>query len=675
MQKNLPSFMNINLKTIPKTITTICSDNLAAIKHLIQQPKITWETLLRPIEDLDDNLHNIWETIEHLYMVDNSAELRAVYQECIPVITAYSTQLAHNKKLYQAIKKLHASKEFQKLNKAQKRVITNELRDFKLSGATLTPAKKKQFAKIQQQLALLTTKFSDNVMDATHGWQKLITNKKELVGLPQNTLDLLQQTAKQQKKKGWLIGLDQPTFVAVITYADNRALREKIYRAYVTRASKLGQNSKKWDNGPVMHKIMQQRTQLANLMNFKNYADLSLETKAAKSTSEVIRFLKQLGKYSQNKARQEYKDLQQFAREKHHISDLQPWDTAYISEKLQAEKFHFSQEELRPYFPLPHALKGMFKLAHKLFGVTIKPENNIDTWHKDVQVFALYDKDKHLRSMFYLDLYARPNKQNGAWMHDSRSRRILPNGETQLPIAYITCNFQPPIGKTPALLTHSDVETLFHEFGHALQHMLTKINYAAVSGISGIPWDVVELPSQFMENWCWQKPVINMISTHYKTGKKLPAKLFNNMVAAKNFQSGLQMLRQIELSLFDMRLHKEFDSKQRHQIQETLNSVRRAIAVIPTADFNRFQNSFLHIFAGGYAAGYYSYKWAELLSADAFAKFESKGLFDPKTGQAFLKYVLEPGGSDDAMQLFKRFRGRNPSVKALLKHSGINAKQ
>lgn len=675
MQKNLPSFANIDLKTIPKTIATICNDNLATINHLVNQPKITWETLLRPIEDLDDNLHNIWETIEHLYMVDNSEELRAVYQECIPIITAYSTQLAHNKKLYQAIKKLYASQEFQKLNKAQKRVIANELRDFKLSGATLTPTKKKQFAKIQQQLALLTTKFSDNVMDATHGWQKLITDKKKLAGLPQNTLALLHQTAKQQKKKGWLLGLDQPTYVAVITYADARALREEIYHAYVTRASTLGPNAKKWDNDPVMRKIMQQRVQLAQLMNFKNYAEFSLATKAAKSTSEVIKFLKQLAKYSQSKARHEYQELRQFAQERYNLSDLQPWDIAYISEKLQTEKFHISQEDLRPYFPLPHVLNGMFKLAHKLFGIIIKTEKNIDSWRKDVQVFAVYDKDKKICSMFYLDLYARSNKQNGAWMHDARSRRILPNNKIQLPIAYITCNFQPPIGKTPALLTHSDVETLFHEFGHALQHMLTKINYAAVSGISGIPWDVVELPSQFMENWCWQKPVINMISKHYKTGKKLPTKLFNNMVAAKNFQSGLQMLRQIELALFDIKLHKKFDVKQRHQIQNTLNSVRRTIAVIPTTDYNRFQNSFLHIFAGGYAAGYYSYKWAELLSADAFAKFECNGLFDPKTGQAFLKYILEPGGSDDAMQLFKRFRGRAPSVKALLKHGGISTKQ
>lgn len=670
-QTEYPIFSTIKPKYIEPALDQILQDNRAAIKTLLQQKSFTWKNLMQPLEELGERLHMMWATVQHLNGVVNTKPLRDAYNACLPKLSEYATEIGQNSELFKAIKTIADSKEYKTLDIAQKKIISNDLRDFKLAGVALPSKEKKQFAKIQQKLAQLTSNFADNVLDATNGWSKLITKKAELKGFTKHALDAAKAAAEQHQQKGWLITLEQPSYSAVMMYADSRELRQEVYSAYVTRASELGPNAKKWDNSKVMQDIMQQRVKLAQLLKFKNYAELSLATKMAKSTRNVTGFLRKLARKAKLKAYLEYKTLQKFAKQEDKITDLEPWDLAYYSEKLRQQKYNISEDELKAYFPEQQVLSGMFKLVKKLFGITVKEMHNLDTWHPDVKVFELYDKNKNLRSIFYMDLYARPHKQSGAWMNDFRARRKLPDGSIQIPIAYIVCNFSAPVGKTPSLLTHRDVETVFHEFGHALQHMLTTVDHADVAGINGIPWDAVELASQFMENWCWQKPVLDMISKHYKTGKRLPKKLFDNMVAAKNFQSGLQILRQIEFALFDFRLHMEFDTKQQQQIQDILKSVRKNVAVIPTANFNRFQHSFAHIFAGGYDAGYYSYKWAEVLASDAFAKFEHDGLFNATTGQKYLQCILEPGGSIDPMILFKRFRGRKPRINALLKYNGI----
>jgi oligopeptidase A len=668
-----PVFSNIKPKHIVPALEQILSQNRIAIKKLLAQKKpFIWQNLMQPLEELDDRLHVMWAKIEHLHYVVDSKSLRSAYNTSLPKLYSYLIEIAQNVKLYKAIQSIAENKvQYKKLDISQKKIITNILRDFKLSGIALKPKAKRHFAKLQKSLSQLSNKFSENVLDATQSWAHDVTDKNELKGIPSHAIKLARETARQKNLNGWLFTLQQPSYLAVMTYADTPQLREKMYQAYVTRASDEGPNANKWNNSSVMNGILKRREELASLLNFDNYAEYSLVPKTAKYPKQVIVFLNKLARYTKHKAEQEYKELQQFADQKFNVSNLQPWDIAYYSEKLKQHEFALSAEDLRPYFPEPQVLSGMFKLAKRLFNITIEQVNNVDIWHQDVKVFNIYDQSKNLRSRFYLDLYARQNKQSGAWMKDYQTRRFLNDGEIQVPVAFIICNFNRPVGGTPALFTHNDVITLFHEFGHSLQHMLTTINYAGVSGINGIPWDAVELASQFMENWCWQKPVLNLIAKHYKTGKPLPKKLFDKMLAAKKFQSGLQMLRQLEFALFDFHLHLEFDPKKKNQIQNILNEVRRKNSVLPYVKYNRFQHSFTHIFSGGYAAGYYSYKWAEVLSSDMFEKFEEDGFFNKTTCESFLHNILEPGGSIDPMILFKRFRGRAPKIDALLEHYDI----
>ncbi|MBN2689812.1 MAG: M3 family metallopeptidase [Gammaproteobacteria bacterium] len=665
-KKELPQFNAIKPNHITPAINKLLANCQKELESLLKQRNVSWNSLMEPLSEIHEPLSKAWGIIDHLSSVMDNEKLRKAHDKCLPKISAYYTALGHNTKLYKLTQKLRDSTEYKKYDVAQKKIIDNMLRDFKLSGVTLTPKKRAEYAELQQELSLLTNKFSHNVLDATYGWHKLVTNRKELKGLPKHIIKQSKIEAQNRKMTGWILTLAQPTYIAVMTYADSRKLRKEFYYAYATRASEVGPNAGTWDNSQIMQAILEKRLKLAKLIGFDNFAELSLATKMAHNGKEVINFLNKLVKAAKPYGKKELETLQSFAPFK-----LEAWDLAYYSETLKQEKYAVSEQELQEYFPLDQALDGMFKLVKKLFDITIREIKTNNIWHKDVKVFEVYDKNKKLRSTLFMDLYARPGKRNGAWMNDFQSRHKHLNGTIKLPIAFIVCNFTAPTGRKPTTLLHGDVETLFHEFGHSLQHMLTNIDYEDISGINGIPWDAVELPSQFMENWCWEKQVINTISRHTKTQKKLPTKLFNRMLKAKNFQSSLQMLRQLEFSLFDFKLHMQFNPKKTDQIKNVLETIRNKVSVISTPKFNRFPNSFLHIFAGGYAAGYYSYKWAEVLSTDAFAAFEENGIFDKKTAQSFMHNFLEPGGSIDPAILFKRFRGRKPKIDALLKHNGI----
>jgi oligopeptidase A len=546
-------------------------------------------------------------------------------------------------------------------------VIEHALRDFTLSGVALPEAQKKRYGEIQKQLSALSNQFSNNVLDSTQAWQIQFDSADALAGLSEMAIAAAKQTAEQKQLSGCVITLDMPSYMAVITYADDRDLREKIYRAFATRASQYSEldDKEKWDNTAIIKEILALRHELAVLLGFDNYAALSMATKMADSSSQVIEFLENLASKSRTYAEKDLQQLSDYAQSQGDIESLQAWDVSYYSEKLRQEKYAISQEALRPYFPAEKVLDGMFTVVNKLFGITISAVEDVALYHPDVRFYRI-EKEQKTIAYFYFDIYARDKKRGGAWMADCRTRRLRKN-ELQLPVAYLTCNFTPPVGDTPSLLTHQEVTTLFHEFGHGLHHMLTQMTDAAVSGISGVAWDAVELPSQFLENWCWEKSVIPLISAHYQTGEALPDDMLEKMLAAKNFQSGMQMVRQIEFSLFDIRLHAENNA----DVQGLLDEVRQQVAVMIPPAFNQFQNGFSHIFAGGYAAGYYSYKWAEVLSADAFSLFEKKGIFDQKTGEKFLNTVLANGGSQAPMDLFVAFRGREPSVDALLKHSGF----
>ena len=668
----LPLFSTIKTEEIEPKLDQLLKSNRQKIQELLQQQKpFSWDNLMHPLEDVEDLLNEFWEPIAHMNAVVNTPALRDVYNACLPKLTDYYTELSHDQKLYEAIGSIEQRLEYQRLNQPQRKVIDNELRDFKLSGIALPEAKKKHFAKLSKQLARLNSKFEENILDATQGWTKHITDEKKLAGLPEHAIAAAKQAAEQRQKEGWIFTLEAPSYFAVITHAKSRRLREEIYHAFCTRASDQGPTASRWDNSDVMQDILKCRLELSRLLGFNNFAEYSLATKMVKTPQEAIDFLNQLVDASLPKARAEFKDLSEFSKKELGIKKLEIWDVTFASEKLRQHRYAISQEELRPYFPEPQVLQGLFDIVDRLFNVRIEELHTVDVWHQDVRCFALYDVKGELRSYFYFDLYARGNKRGGAWMDDARPRHRLNNSELQLPIAFVTCNFNPPVGKDPALFSHIDVVTLLHEFGHALQHMLTKIDYVDVSGINGIPWDAVEVASQFLENWAWEKEPLKLLSKHYKTGEPLPDALFNKMHKAKNFQSAMLMVRQLEFALFDMYLHVEFDSHQNNQIQMILQKVRERVRVIPVPEFNRFQHAFSHIFAGGYAAGYYSYKWAEVMASDAFSLFEEKGIFDRNTAQHFLTYILEPGGSEDPAKLFKAFRGRGPTVDSLLKHSGI----
>lgn len=667
----LPKFSQIKPSDIEPALDNILKENREQVAQLLTtQTHHTWDNLMRPLEEIDDRLSQMWSVVNHLNAVVNTEELREVYNACLTKLSEYSTEMGQNLPLYNAIESLIENGEFNKLNRAQQKVIENELRDFRLAGVNLPTESKQRYAQLQQLLSKLTTKFEENLLDATHAWTKHILDEKELAGLPPSAISMAKENAERQNLQGWLFTLEQPSYSAVLTYADSESLRKEMYIAYVTRGSDQGPCAGKYDNTEVMKQILIGRKQIAQLLGYPSYADLSIVPKMANKTEEVIHFLNALALSSVSTAHNEFDELKRFAKERYGVDTIPAWSVGYYSEKLRQYRYEISQEDLRPYFPEDHVLKGLFEIVNKLFGIVIKEVKGVDVWHPDVRFFEVYEEEGRLQGQFYLDLYSRPHKRGGAWMDECRVRRRI-NSDIQTPIAFLTCNFNRPIGDAPALFTHDEVLTLFHEFGHGLHHLLTKIDYADVSGINGVPWDAVEMPSQFLENWCWEKPALDLIAQHYQTGEPLPEELFNKMLQAKNFQAAMQMVRQLEFALFDFHLHLYFNEQEEDQVQRFINEARERVCVIPIPEFNRFQHGFSHIFAGGYAAGYYSYKWAEVLSSDAFSKFEEQGIFDPQTGKDFLQNILEKGGSEDPMELFVAFRGRKPSVDALLRHSGI----
>ncbi|MBA6364633.1 oligopeptidase A [Colwellia sp. BRX8-8] len=647
-----------------------CKKVIAAV---LEEKTFTWANLVMPTDEADDTLSKLWSPVSHMNSVVNSDKLRDAYESCLPLLSEYSTFVGQHQGLYQAYQQFANSDEYSQLSIPQKKVIENALRDFKLSGIALNDNDKKRYGEIVTRLSELSSTFGNNVLDATHAYSVNITDKSELTGLPDSAIEAAAELAKEQEKQGWLFTLDIPSYLPVMTYCSNATLREQLYRGFVTRASDQGPNAGKFDNSDIMNELLLLRHELAQLLGFNNFAEKSIATKMASSTSEVLDFLENLAVKSKVQGQQDLDEVKAFAEKEFNQTDLQAWDLPYYSEKLKQSRYAISDEECRPYFPEEKVVAGLFEVVHRLFGMTINQVANIDTWHKDVKFYQVYDRDNNLRGRFYLDLYARAHKRGGAWMDDCKSRRELANGDIQYPVAYLTCNFNKPIGDKPALFTHDEVVTLFHEFGHGIHHMLTQINTSGVSGIDGVPWDAVELPSQFLENWCWQPEALAFISGHYQTGEPLPQAMLDKMLAAKNYQSAMQMLRQLEFSIFDFKMHKDYQPAQDNSgyIQQTLNQVREEYSVLKAADFNRFQHGFGHIFGGGYSAGYYSYKWAEVLSADAFSRFEEEGIFNPKVGNDFLTNILEKGGSQEPSVLFKAFRGREPEIDALLRHCGI----
>ncbi|MFI3136655.1 MAG: oligopeptidase A [Methylococcaceae bacterium] len=669
----LPQFSKIKPEHIEPAITQLLNDAREVVANCLKANTVyTWKNLVEPIENAENRLNKAWSPVSHLNSTLNSDALRDAYNACLPKLSEYSTEMGQNAPLFKAYQAIAASPEFKTFDIGQQKAINNALRDFKLSGIDLDATKQNRYKDISLELSKLASKYEENLLDATNAWSKHITNADELKGLPDSALASAQQAATETDQDGWLITLQFPSYLAVMTYADNRELRQEVYTAFVTRASDQGPYAGRWDNTDIMQQTLALRHEKAQLLGFNNYAELSLATKMADKPSDVVTFLEDLAKKSLPQARQDLKDLQDFARNEQGIEALQAWDTTYYSEKMRQHCYQLSQEIVKTYFPISRVLPGMFSIVNKLYGLEITEIHDFDRWHADAQFFAIHDQAGNLRGQFYIDLYARAKKRGGAWMDDCVDRRKI-DDTVQIPVAYLICNFTPPTGTDPALLTHDEVTTLFHEFGHGLHHMLTQIDHLSVSGINGVAWDAVELPSQFMENWCWEQEALNLIAGHYQTGEALPEALFNKMLAAKNFQAGMIMVRQIEFSLFDFKIHQNYDPAVGARIYETLSEVRQQVSVLIPPAFNRFAHSFSHIFAGGYAAGYYSYKWAEVLSSDAFALFEENGIFDAETGHAFLTNILEMGGSQDAMQLFKNFRGREPEIDALLRHNGIAA--
>ncbi len=670
--EGLPPFSSIKPEHIVPAVQDAiqeCRDTVESV--LKNDTGYTWENLIAPLEESDDRLSRIWSPVGHINAVVSSDEVREAHDACLPLLSEYSTWIGQNEDLYLAYKAVHDSDTFSSLSIAQQKVITNALRDFRLSGIGLPEDKKARYGEISKRLSELTSTFSNNVMDATLAWQKLITDEAELAGLPDSAIAAAKAGAAAKELEGYLFTLDFPSYIPVMTYSENRPLRREVYEAFCTRASDVGPNAGEWDNTPLMDEIVALRHELAQLLGFDHFGEKSLATKMAESSDQVLSFLTDLADKSVVQGKAELAEITAFAAEEFGIDKLEAWDITFYAEKLKQKTYAISDEALRPYFPEDRVVKGLFEVVKRLFGLTIIEELGVDSWHKDVRFFEIFDADGELRGSFYLDLYAREHKRGGAWMNDCLTHRIKADGKLQKPVAFLTCNFNKPVGDKPALFTHNEVTTLFHEFGHGIHHMLTQVEPAAVSGINGVPWDAVELPSQFMENWCWQEEALAFISGHYETGEPLPQDMLEKLLAAKNYNSAMGMLRQLEFGLFDFRMHMEYQPETGANIQQVLNDVRAKVAVFPAPEFNRFQNGFSHIFAGGYAAGYYSYKWAEVLSADAFSRFEEEGIFNRETGADFMTNILEQGGSCEPMELFVRFRGRKPSVDALLRHCGI----
>ncbi len=679
-QSSLPAFSQIKPEHVKPAVEQAIQNCKNTIKNVLSKNTIfTWQNLIEPIDAIDDALSKLWSPVSHMNSVVSDNNLRDAYESCLPLLSEYGTFVGQHQALYQAYKDLKESNSFNSLNIAQQKVINNALRDFKLSGIALSDGDKQRYGEIVTRLSELSSNFSNNVLDATQAFSITIYNKKELVGLPESALDaaraLYLEKNESNKKDGYIFTLDIPSYLPVMMYCDNDNLRKDLYKAFVTRASDQGPNAGEFDNSPIMNELLSLRHELALLLDFNNYAEHSIATKMASTTDEVMNFLENLAVKSKLQGEQDISELAEFSKNEFSKVNLQAWDLAYYSEKLKQSRYSISDEELRPYFPKDTVVKGLFKVVHRLFGLAIKQQTDIDVWHPDVNFYDVFDNAGNKRGSFYLDLYAREKKRGGAWMDDCVGRRSLNNNGIQLPVAYLTCNFNGPVGDNPALFTHDEVVTLFHEFGHGLHHMLTQINASSVAGINGVPWDAVELPSQFLENWCWQPEALAFISGHYETNEPLPQAMLDKMLAAKNFQSAMQMLRQLEFSIFDFTMHAKYNpdnTNQEQYIQQTLDEVRQQYSVVKAPKFNRFQHGFSHIFGGGYSAGYYSYKWAEVLSADAFSLFEEKGIFNTDIGHSFLVNILEKGGSEEPSVLFKNFRGRAPEITPLLRHSGID---
>lgn len=669
--EGLPPFSKIKPEHVVEALKQAIAHCRDTIDEVLKNDSYSWENLVLPLEEADDKLSRMWSPVSHMHSVVNNDALRQAFDACLPLISEYSTYVGQHQGLYQAYKSLKESDSFATLSTAQQKTLENALRDFKLSGIALAPEQQKRYGEISARLSELSSKFGNNVMDATQAWTKHVTDEAALSGLPESALALAAHTAQSKELEGWVFTLDIPSYLPVMTYADNRELREEMYRAYVTRASDQGPNAKEFDNSELMSEELALRHELAQLLGFDSYAHKSLATKMAQSPEQVFTFLNDLALHAKPQAENELAELKAFAEKEYGATELAAWDYGYYGEKLKQAKYAISDEILRPYFPADTVLNGLFETVNRLFGIKVTEIQDFDTYHPDVRFFAIHDAQGTLRGHFYLDLYAREHKRGGAWMDDCMGRKVRASGELQTPVAYLVCNFNKAVGDKPALFTHNEVTTLFHEFGHGIHHMLTQVDASAVAGINGVAWDAVELPSQFLENWCYEEEALAFISGHYETGEPLPKALLDKLLAAKNFQSAMQMLRQIEFSLFDFHIHADFDPAKPCQIQHTLNAVREKTAVVKAPEFNRFAHSFSHIFAGGYSAGYYSYKWAEVLSADAFSRFEEEGIFNGQTGTDFMQHILEKGGSEEPMTLFTRFRGREPSVDALLRHSGI----
>ncbi len=669
-RNELPPFRAILPNHVVPAVDQLLTANRQEITKLLEDNVCDWDGLIAVIEALNDFLSQSFGPVSHMNSVVNTPELRDAYNASLPKLSEYQTEMGQNADLFSAYQSILTGPDFDTLDQAQKKSIENAIRDFRLSGIDLPKKKQSRFAEISKRLSELSSQFSDNVLDATMGWKKVVTDKSELSGLPENALGLARQMAEQNDEKGYLLTLDIPSYLPVLSYCENEKLRREMYEAFVTRASDQGPGKGQWDNSEIIHEILTLRKERAELLGFRNFAELSLATKMAQDTDQVIGFLTELAEKSKPAAEKEFAAICEFAQNEFDVKEINAWDVNFYAEKLKEHRFSISEEKLRPYFPEPTVLSGLFEVVRRLYDIEIEETKNIETWHEDVTTYNI-TKEGITIARFYLDLYARANKRGGAWMDDCRVRRITAKGETQLPVAYLTCNFSAPVGENPSLLTHSEVVTLFHEFGHGMHHMMTKVTCAPVSGVNGVAWDAVELPSQFMENWCWQEEALAFISAHFKTGESLPPEMLEKLLAAKNFQSAMMTVRQLEFALFDFRLHLEFDPNLDDQVQTILNEVRNEVAVVPAPEFNRFQHGFSHVFGGGYAAGYYSYKWAEVLSADAFAKFQEEGIFNRQTGEKFLTSILEVGGSVDPMDMFVEFRGREPEIDALLKQDGI----
>ena len=664
----LPAFSKIkpeHIKPAVEAVIKTCRETIEAVSK-IENP--TWENFYLPQAAAGDQFSRAWSPVGHLNAVKNSPELREAYQACLPLLSEYSTWAGQHKGLYEGYLKLKNSPAFESYSLAQKKAIENSLRDFELSGISLPEDKQKRYGEISARLSELSSDFSNNVLDATMGWDIVITDESQLKGLPESALEAAKLSAESKGKKGYRFTLEFPSYYPVLTYCENRELREMMYKEYATRASDQGSNAGKWDNSANIDEKLKLRRELAQLLGFATYADYSLATKMAENPQQVVEFLEDLANRAKKQAKEELCALKAFAN--HACSEqLEPWDIAYYSEKQKQALYAINDEELRPYFSEDRVLSGLFELMKRIFGLRIEEKFGIDTWHKDVRFFQIYDEQGEERGAFYLDLYARENKRGGAWMDDCINQKRFADGSLQKPVAYLTCNFNKPIGNKPALFTHDEVTTLFHEFGHGIHHMLTQIEVGDVAGINGVPWDAVELPSQFLENWCWEEEALAFISGHYETGEPLPKEKLTQLLKAKNFQAAMFVVRQLEFGLFDFRLH--LAEPREGLVLDTLKAVKAEVAIVKTPEWVRTPHSFSHIFAGGYAAGYYSYLWAEVLSADAFSKFEEDGIFNRETGQSFLDNILTRGGSEEPMVLFERFRGRKPTLDALLRHKGI----